>query len=230
MRLNSRREMFFASIRAAPFIESKVIGNTKTSQEPPSAARSPYFRFKMDFASDVPEPSPSRDAARKPFAISKSPVDGYLLTLKRSSKTVYSAGRDYIYVGGRLRLATADGIGIKCGACLPGRGATEEVFRLSARLQILVWFALQRHIFNQPYGDNADNAASTSSRRRVFQAHLASSPRPNPAPGLRRRRRLRRGARLRGWRSSQGRAGPCGYSTRATFRLMRAPPRRTSPV
>jgi len=79
-----------------------MIGSTKTSQEPPSAARSPYFRFNTDFASDVPEHSPSRDTARKPFATSKSPDDGDLLTLKRSSKSVYSAGRDYIYVGGRL--------------------------------------------------------------------------------------------------------------------------------
>src|SRR5215468_11298802 len=88
-----------------------MIGSTKTSQEPPNAARSPYFRFNTPFASDVTEPPPSRDTARKPFATSKSPDDGYLLTLKRSSKTVYSAERDYIYVGGRLRLATADGIG-----------------------------------------------------------------------------------------------------------------------
>src|SRR5262249_380212 len=81
------------------FHYSKVIGSTKTSQEPPSAARSLYFRFKTCFASDVPEPSPSRDTARKPFATSKSPDDGYLLTLKRSSKSVYSAERADIYVG-----------------------------------------------------------------------------------------------------------------------------------
>src|SRR5262245_1702013 len=83
----------------------------QTSQEPPSAARSPFIRFKTDFASDVPEPSTSRDAARRPFGAGKLPDDGYFLTLKRSSKSVYSAGRNYIYVGGLLRLATADDIG-----------------------------------------------------------------------------------------------------------------------
>src|SRR4030095_5754812 len=45
------------------------------------------------------------------LSASKSPDDGYLLTLMHSNKTVYSSGRYYIYVGGRLRLAAADGIG-----------------------------------------------------------------------------------------------------------------------
>src|SRR5262249_12843291 len=81
--------------------------------------------------------------------------------------------------------------------------------------KLWVLFELPRHIFNQPSDDNEDNAASTSSRRRAFQALLASSLRPGPTPGLRRRRRLRRGARLRGWPSNRGRAAPYAHLMRA---------------
>jgi hypothetical protein len=65
MRLNARREMGDAPLRRSEsrglvmviflsFHYSKVIGSLKTSQEPPSAARSPFFRFKTGFASDMP--------------------------------------------------------------------------------------------------------------------------------------------------------------------------------
>jgi hypothetical protein len=73
------------------------------------------------------------------LSASKSPDDGHLLTLRRSNKTVYSAERAYIYVGGRSSCAAADGVGNNrpdAGSCPGRRGDHVSLARFLLSLRI----------------------------------------------------------------------------------------------